>query len=98
MKTEYRFSAKLWRLQEAGGWHFVSLPPKTSDEIRAVFKNEEQGWGRLKTTARIGSTAWQTAIWFDTQRGFYLLPVKADVRKKENMKINQTVAVTLLLG
>ncbi|MDR0793217.1 MAG: DUF1905 domain-containing protein [Chitinophagaceae bacterium] len=95
MKTQYQFSSKLWQLAEAGGWYFLSLPKKLSDEIRASFKTEEEGWGRLKATAKIGNTEWQTAIWFDTKRNVYLLPVKAGVRKKEKLVVDQTVAVAL---
>ncbi|MDR0792256.1 MAG: DUF1905 domain-containing protein [Chitinophagaceae bacterium] len=97
MKSQYHFSSKLWQVAEAGGWYFLSLPKKLSEEIRAGFKTEEEGWGRLKTSAQIGNTTWQTAIWFDTKRSLYLLPVKADVRKKENLVVNKTVVITLYI-
>jgi len=69
----------------AGGWHFVSLPKKMAKEIRSLLRSEEQGWGRLTATARIGKTEWKTAIWFDTKQDTYLLPVKGDVRKAEGL-------------
>jgi hypothetical protein len=97
MKFQYQFSSKIWQVAEAGGWYFVSLPKKLSEEIRTSFKTEEEGWGRLKATAQIANTTWQTAIWFDTKRNCYLLPIKADVRKKENLVIDKTVAVTLYI-
>ena len=49
------------------------------------MKWQEEGWGRLKATAKIGNSQWETAIWFDTKRKTYLLPLKADIRKKENI-------------
>lgn len=39
----------------------------------------------LKATARIGNTEWQSAIWFDTKADVYLLPLKAELRKKEKI-------------
>ena len=39
----------------------------------------------MKALAKIGSTEWKTAIWYDTKHKAYLLPSKADVRKKEKL-------------
>ncbi|MDR2145507.1 MAG: DUF1905 domain-containing protein [Tannerella sp.] len=95
MKIQYQFSSKLWRTAESGGWYFISLPNELSEEIREMFKTQEEGWGRLKALAKVGKTEWQTAIWFDTKHDTYLLPIKTDVRKKENLAIDQTVEVAI---
>lgn len=92
---QYSFSAPLW--QHPGGWCFLSLPPEMAAEIREALKWQEEGWGRLKVRARIGSTDWETAIWFDTRLTTYLLPVKADIRKKENLKPGVVVAVFIFV-
>ena len=87
----YTFSAEVWYSE----WTFVSLPQDTAEEIRAFFKDYEEGWGRLKTTAKIGHSEWKTAIWFDTKSQTYLLPIKAAIRKKENISLGQTIEVVL---
>jgi hypothetical protein len=92
---QYQFKAKLWQHQGPGGWYFVSLPLQLSKEIRTVFKMDEEGWGRLKAIAKIGGTEWKTAIWFDSKRNNYLLPLKADIRKKEQLMIDQSVNINL---
>jgi len=81
----YRFTATIWQHTPPGGWYFVSLPRDVSDEIRGMLQAEEEGWGRLKAIATIGSTQWNTAIWYDTKYKTYLLPVKAAVREKEKL-------------
>lgn len=93
----YTFNAELWQYAGKGAWFFVSLPPTLSSEIRMLLKNEEEGWGRLRAKACIGNTEWETAIWFDTKAGTYLLPVKAFVRNKEQISAGQSVQVKLLL-
>ena len=85
-KIKYEFTGKTWQHSSPGGWYFISLPTEMSKEIRSNLKSEEEGWGRLKATARIGKTEWKTAIWFDSKRNTYLLPLKAEIRKKENVK------------
>lgn len=56
---------------------------------------DEEGWGRLKAIAKIGGTEWQTAIWFDSKKKTYLLPLKADIRKKEQLVVDKLVSITL---
>jgi hypothetical protein len=92
---EYRFTAIAWQHSAPGGWYFVSLPEILSKEIRYILKTEEQGWGRLKAKAKIGSTKWETAIWFDTKRNTYLLPLKAEIRKKENLSVGKEIEIVL---
>lgn len=88
---EYTFSAKVWYSE----WHFVSFPKALANEIRENLKCFEEGWGRLKATARIGNSDWKTAIWFDTKHQTYLLPIKAEIRKREKIGADDEVDVTL---
>ena len=53
----------------------------------------EEGWGRLKAIAKLGNSQWETAIWFDTKHKTYLLPLKAEIRKKEKIVTNKDVKI-----
>lgn len=97
MKIKYEFSSKIWQHQSQGGWYFVSLPEKLAKEIREVVKWQEEGWGRLKVTAKTGNSEWDTAIWFDTKMNTYLLPVKAEIRKKENLETGKNTDVIIFI-
>lgn len=97
---KYEFTAKSYQYSSSVdmcGWTFVSLPKKMSTEIRDNFKGLEEGWGRMKITAKIGNTEWQTAIWFDTKQDTYLLPLKAEIRKKENIVHGKDVKIIILV-
>lgn len=96
-KFQYRFSSLPWKYSGPGGWVFVTLPAKLSSEIRATFKSEEGGWGRLTATARIGNTEWKTAIWFDTKLNAYLLPLKAEIRKKEKIEVGKRISIAVFV-
>ena len=96
-KIKYTFSEKVWQHTGPGGWYFVSLPENISKEIRKLLKSEEEGWGRLKATAQTGKSEWKTAIWFDSKRNTYLLGLKAEIRKRENIEIGKVIEVTVLL-
>lgn len=94
---KYEFSAEVWQYAGHAGWYFMSLPTKLAKEIRDHLKWQEEGWGRLKTTAKIGDSEWQTAIWFDTKMNTYLLPIKAEIRRKERLEIGDKKKVLLWL-
>jgi Domain of unknown function (DUF1905). len=99
-KIKYEFSATTYQSsssEEMCGWTFVSLPKELSAVIRENFKHLEEGWGRMKVTAKLGSSEWQTAIWFDTKQDTYLLPLKAKIRKQENVALNENVQVVILI-
>lgn len=91
----YQFHAKPWKYQGPSAWYFVSLPLDLAAEIRENLKSEEEGWGRLKAAAKIGNTEWKTAIWYDTKSKTYLLPLKAEIRKKEKIGLEIEIAVEI---
>ncbi|MBF0170159.1 MAG: DUF1905 domain-containing protein [Nitrospinae bacterium] len=93
-----RFEGELWRVEGPGGWRFITLPEDLSDIIRFRTVGAASAWGSLKVTATIGATRWSTSLFPDTRRKAYLLPVKADVRKREKLAEGAVVAVTLWLG
>jgi len=90
-KIKYEFITKIWQHAGQGGWHIVSLPPELAKEIRDNLKSEEEGWGRLRATAKIGNCEWETAIWFDSKMNTYLLPLKAEIRKKEKLETGRNI-------
>jgi len=93
----YTCRVKLWLYAGPGGWHFLTLPKPLAKQIKfaAEMKN---AWGSVRVRAKIGRTAWATSLFPDSKAGSYLLPVKADVRRKEDLAAGGTVALTLELA
>jgi hypothetical protein len=98
-ESTYRTRAKLWRWQGGkASWHFLTLPVGVAEEIRAVDAGGRRvGFGSLRVTATIGTTSWQTSIFPAAQLNSYLLPVKAAVRKAEQLVEGKTVALQLVV-
>jgi hypothetical protein len=94
-KIVFEFWAQLWQYAGPNAWYFISLPADVATEIRANLKWQEEGWGRMKATARIGQSEWDTAIWFDTKRNTYILPIKALIRTNEGLKLNEDIQVLI---
>ncbi len=96
-KIKYNFSGKIWKHNANGGWIFVSLPIGVTKEIRENLRWQEEGWGRMKATAVVNGMKWDTPIWFDKKHGTYLLPLKADIRKKADLKLGDTITLAVLI-
>ncbi len=88
-KIKYKFTTKMWKTNAEGSWHFVSLPKAMSKEIRANLKWQEEGWGRMKAVSQIDEVKWNTSIWFDTKINTYILPIKAEIRRKTRLELDK---------
>jgi hypothetical protein len=97
MTKTYTVTVKVWLYPGNGGWHFVSIPPDTTQDIDFYFSHAKKGWGSLPVTVTVGSTTWTTSIFADKKTATYLLPVKADVRKAEGITAGDDISLTMEL-
>ena len=93
----FQFSAPLWEYQGKGAWHFVTLPKGVADEVR-FFGQAAKGFRMVAVRATIGASSWQTSLFPDSASQSYLLPVKAEVRKREALAKGQVVQVAICIA
>ena len=87
----------IWKGSDAAGrWYFITVPEEPSVEIRAHAFGSPRGFGSVKVEARIGEVTWRTSV-FPLNSGGYLLPVKAEVRRKADIGAGDEVTVELEL-
>lgn len=99
----FTFSGECWLWQTtATAWHFVSLPIEQSEEIKFFNDNlhgalygKRRGWGAVRVQVTVGKTTWKTSIFPYTNTKTYILPIKAEVRKKEKILTGSIIEVTL---
>lgn len=84
-KTSYKMEAKVWLYPGINPWHFISIPKKQAEEIRKNFGSRHRGWSSLPVIVQIGKTIWKTSIFYERRSGTYILPLKSEVRKKEDI-------------
>ncbi|WP_106640243.1 DUF1905 domain-containing protein [Allosphingosinicella vermicomposti] len=80
---------------EAAGWHFLTVDGAAAAEIRYAAIGRTGGFGSIKVTATIGGTTWRTSLFPHKESGGFLLPLKADVRKKEAVDAGSMVTALL---
>lgn len=77
------------------GWQFITIPKNHSKMISKTYSEMKRGWGSLPVMVTVGKTKWKTSIFPDKKTNTYLLPLKAEVRKKENINLGDTISLTL---
>ena len=81
---------------ENGSWHFVTVPLEQSDEIRAHCLAEMRGFKSARVEATVHDVIWRTSL-FPLKGGGYILPMKAEVRRKAGIAAGDEVTVELEL-
>ena len=90
-----RLVATLWRWSgEGGSWHFLTIPEELSAEIRAHSLLRRGGFGSVRVEAAVGEVCWRTSV-FPQKKGGYILPVKAEVRRRADISDGDEVSLTL---
>lgn len=86
----------IWRGEAPGRWYFVTVPEDQSAEIKAHALGSPRGFGSVRVEATIADVTWRTSV-FPLNSGGYVLPIKAEVRKRASLSAGDEVAVELEL-
>jgi hypothetical protein len=88
-----RFSGRIWFWRGPAPWYFVTVPRKQSLALQALSPALTYGWGVIPVTAQIKNTRWTTSLF--PKDGLYALPIKAVVRKAEDLDEGDRVVVEM---
>jgi hypothetical protein len=72
------------------------VPDAECRELNATSAEVSYGWGMIPARVRIGATEWTTSLF--PKDGRYVVPVKASVRRAEQLDDGDTVSVRLTVG
>jgi uncharacterized protein DUF1905 len=90
---EIEFNGKIWFWKGPAPWFFVTVPEQQSHDIKAISGIVTYGWGVIPALVRIGKTEFQTSLF--PKDGRYLVPIKASVRKAEDLEEGDNVTIRL---
>lgn len=72
---KFSLRGKVWLYPGEAAWYFVTVNKKVSREIKETFGESGRGFGEIRVAVAVGRT-----------KRTYLLPIKAQVRKRENVR------------
>jgi hypothetical protein len=87
------FSGKIVYWRGPAPYYFVAMPEEESLDLKAVSGLVTYGWGCIPVQARIGETEWKTSLF--PKDGLYMVPIRVNVRKVENLDLGDEVTVRL---
>lgn len=90
---KFEFSGPLWFWRGPAPWYFVTIPEGYSQDIKTISGFVTYGWGVIPVTVRIGNTEWKTSLF--PKDGRYIVPIRASVRKAENLDLDDEVTIQL---
>ncbi|TAL50453.1 DUF1905 domain-containing protein [Patescibacteria group bacterium] len=91
-----RSRSKIWLYSgDKAAWHFLTLSNVAAEKLKAAFKQPRRGWGSIPVIVQIGKSQWKTSVFPESKLGIFILPIKAKVRKVENIKHGRTVSFTI---
>ena len=93
--TQYNIAAKVWLYPGDAAWHFITIPHDISEDIKNLFGDRARGWGSIPVEITIGTSKWNTSLFPDKKEGAYILPLKKEIRKKENIHIGDSLNFVL---
>ena len=86
-------TGEVWYWRGPAPYHFVTVPPPLSEEIREVAAEVTYGWGMIPVRGQVGATAFETSLW--PKDGGYLVPVKDRVREAEGLDEGDVVTLSV---
>lgn len=89
----FTFEAEVIHWRGPSPFFFAPLPAAVAGEIARVSRFVTYGWGVIPVEVEIGGVAFTTSL-FPKDAG-YLLPIKADVRRRAGVTAGDVVAVEM---
>ena len=103
MTERIEYTGPLWRWTGGtnGTWHFLTIGGEAGEALSATalmrrMEGLSRGFGSLKVQAKIGESEFATSV-FPSKAESWMLPVKASVRKAEDLAEGDEVTVVLEL-
>lgn len=87
------FDGIIWFWKGPAPWFFVTVPAEQSRDLQAISRLVTYGWGVIPVHVRIGKTEWTTSLF--PKDDLYLVPIRASVRKAENLEEGDNVTIHL---
>jgi hypothetical protein len=90
------FRAKIIEWRGPAPFFYAPVPNDQAEDIHRAAKAVSYGWGVIPVEAVIGGVTFRTSLFPRDET--YLLPIKAEVRRKIGITAGDTIEVEMELG
>jgi hypothetical protein len=92
---QVKFETRVIHWRGPSPFFFAPMPLHHAEGLRRTAKLVTYGWGMIPVEARIGDVGFKSSLYPKDET--YLLPLKADVRRKANITAGDLIAVDMTL-
>lgn len=90
------FNGVIFRWRGPAPHYFVAVPEQESQALKSIQRMVTYGWGVIPARVWIGQTEFTTSLF--PKDGRFLVPIKAVVRKTEQLVEGDEVTIRLEVG
>jgi hypothetical protein len=94
--VQHVFRARVWEHSpgDPGSWHFLTVPAELTEDL-TLEAGLRTGFGSIRVEVSVGHTTWRTSVFPDSVAGTFVLPLRKQVRRAEDLRAGDTCEVTL---
>lgn len=92
--SKFKISGEVQLYRGEAAWHFIRINKKDAEDIKREYMWPRRGFGAIPVSLTIGATIWKTSV-FPEKGGTSFLPLKKEVRVKENIKEGDRIKIIL---
>jgi hypothetical protein len=93
--ARFSFETRVIYWRGPSPFFYAPIPELHVDELRQLARIVTYGWGMVPVDVQIGDVAFTTSLY--PKDGGYLLPLKADVRRRTNVTADDVIAIELTI-
>jgi hypothetical protein len=93
--ARFEFETQVIHWRGPSPFFFAPIPPQHLEALRQAARIVSYGWGMVPVDVTLGGAAFKTSLY--PKDGGYLLPLKADVRRRANVTAGDVIAVELAI-
>jgi hypothetical protein len=93
--TELSFDGEIIYWRGPSPFFYAPVPLEQAAALREAAKRASYGWGVIPVEVAIGGVVFTTSLF--PKDGSYLVPIKADVRRRANVTAGDVVRVGLVV-
>ena len=93
--ARFSFETRVIYWRGPSPFFYAPIPELHVDELRQLARIVTYGWGMVPVDVQIGDVDFTTSLF--PKDGGYLLPLKADVRRRTNVTADDVIAIELTI-
>jgi len=94
---KFRFTSEIFLWKEDSPWHFIALPEDITDDIEDSV-SLRGGFGSISVHVTLGTSNWSTSLFPDSRRKAFILPIKKEIRRAEQVAAGDRVTIELAIA